>query len=285
MRLDYRRGFTLIELLVALILLIIVGGGLFQLLITVQRVSGKQTEVSNMQGNLRAGMQLIQSELAEVSTNATATPPSSDIELMNDTTFRYRAMRGIGEACDAQLNFIKIRQPTWSGRVPTASSDSLYVYVDNDSTKTVDDVWVPVGFTAATNSTCPDGVTAAWHLPLGGSGLTNAQVNGIWLPSPIRTWVLMEIGSVTDNGQLWLGIRQVESEPTLVPVVGPLAPGGLNFEYRKADGTTTTDVNLVKSILITMRGITDRTVSKGLGSALGTVTDSLQVRVELRNSK
>jgi prepilin-type N-terminal cleavage/methylation domain-containing protein len=284
MRLDPRRGFTLIELLVSLILLVIVGGGLYTTLITVQRVSRKQAEVSNMQGNLRAGMQLVQSELSEVTTNATA--PSSDIESMNATTFRYRAMRGIGEACEATTNSVKIRQPTWSGRVPTASSDSLYVYWDKDSTSTTDDVWVPQGFTAANSSTCPDGVTAAWHLPLGGSGLTATQVSQIFLPSPIRTWELMEIGSVTDNGQLWLGIRSISGgEAALVPVVGPLAANGLNFEYRDKDGNPTADVNLVKSILITMWGITDRTVSTGLGGTIGNVTDSLQVRVELRNSK
>jgi prepilin-type N-terminal cleavage/methylation domain-containing protein len=281
MRLDHRRGFTLIELLVSLILLVIVGGGIYEMLITVQRVSRKQAEVSNLQGNLRAGMQLIQSELSEVFSNANA--PSSDIESMSATAFRYRAMRGIGEACDAQTNFVKIRQPTWSGRVP-AASDSLYVYWDKDTTKTVDDQWIPVGFTAATPATCPDGVTVAWHLPLGGTGLAT-QAATIYPPIPIRTWEPMEIGSVTDNGQLWLGIRKVNTEATLVPVIGPLAANGLNFEYRDKDGNVTADVNYVKSILITMWGITDRTVSTGLGSALGNVRDSLQVRVELRNSK
>jgi prepilin-type N-terminal cleavage/methylation domain-containing protein len=283
MRLDPRRGFTLIELLVSLILLVIVGGGLYTTLITVQRVSRKQAEVSNMQGNLRAGMQLVQSELSEVSTNATA--PSSDIESMSATAIRYRAMRGIGEACETGLTSVKIRQPTWSGRAPTAATDSLYIFWDVDSTKTVDDIWLARGFTAANSSTCPDGVTASWTLPLGGLGLSSAQLLQIYLPSPIRTWEPMEIGSVTDNGQLWLGIRAVNTEATLVPVVGPLAANGLNLEYRDKDGNPTADVNLVKSILITMRGITDRTVSTGLGGTIGNVTDSLQVRVELRNSK
>jgi prepilin-type N-terminal cleavage/methylation domain-containing protein len=283
MRLDPRRGFTLIELLVALLLLVIVGGGIYEMLITVQRVSRKQAEVSNLQGNLRSGMQLIQSELSEVFSNAGGAG-SSDIESMSATAIRYRAMRGIGEVCDAQTSSIKIRQPTWSGRAPTAATDSLLVYWDKDTTKTSDDDWVPAGFTAATGSTCPDGVTAAWHLPLGGSGLAT-QAATIYPPIPIRTWEPMEIGSVTDNGQLWLGIRAVNSQATLVPVVGPLAANGLDLEYRDKDGFVTANVNNVKSIWITLRGITDRTVSTGLGSALNTIRDSLQVRVELRNSK
>ncbi len=284
MRPDTRRGFTLIELLVSLILLVIVGGGLYQMLITVQRVSRKQAEVSNMQGNLRAGMQLVQSELSEVFTNA-AGAGQSDIESMSDSAIRYRAMRGIGEACEATINSVKIQRGTWTGRALDNATDSLLVYWDKDTTKTVEDSLIPMGFTSQTPSTCPDGVTAALHLPLGGTGLNLLQVGSMYMPSPIRSWEWMEIGRVTDNGQLWLGIRKVRTEATLVPVVGPLAPNGLTFEYWKADGTPTTNVNLVKTILITMWAISDRTVSTGLGSALGTVRDSLQVRVELRNSK
>lgn len=281
MRQASRRGFTLIELLVALILLVIVGGGLYQVLLTVQRVSGKQAAVSNLHGNLRTGIQLIQSELAEVSTNSVA--PSSDIESMSATAFRYRAMRGIGEVCEApSVSTVKIRQLTWGGRQLTPGTDSLYIYLDKDTTKTSDDEWLPESFSGVASSTCPDG-GAAWTLTLG-TNLNATQFGQLWTPSPIRTWEPMEIGSVTDNGQLWLGMRKVMSENTLVPVVGPLDAGGLDMRYYDA-GSQTANVNLVKTIWITLRGITDRTVNTGVGSALGTVKDTLQVRVELRNSK
>lgn len=283
MRPDARRGFTLIELLVSLILLVIVGGGLYQLLLTVQRVSGKQTEVSNLQGNLRTGVQLIQSELSEVTTNAGG-GGSSDIESMSATAFRYRGMRAIGEACAVTLSTIKVRQTTWNGRAPTAATDSLYVYIDVDSTLTTDDVWFPESITGVASSTCPDGITASWTLTLG-TNLTTTQVNQIYTPSPVRTWEPMEIGSVTDNGQLWLGIRKVRSENTLIPLVGPLDAGGLDMKYYDAAQAITANVNLVKSIWITLRGATDRRVNTGVGSTTGTVIDSLQVRVELRNSK
>jgi len=283
MRPDPRRGFTLIELLVALVLLVIVGGGLFQTLLTVQRVSAKQAEVSNLHGNLRAGMQLIQSELSEIFTDAAG---QSDIESMSSTAIRYRAMRGIGEACGATTSSLKIVRGSWRGRTPDATTDSLLVYWDKDSTKTTDDVMIKMDMASATSSICPDGVTPAWHVPFGGSSLSIApQLLTMYFPSPIRTWEPMEIGSVTDNGQLWLGIRRVRTQGTLVPVVGPLAPGGLAIEYFQANGNTTTDVNLVKSIRITMLGITDRSVSTDLGSTKNTITDTLQVRVELRNSK
>jgi prepilin-type N-terminal cleavage/methylation domain-containing protein len=288
MRLDPRRGFTLIELLVSLILLVIVGGGLYQMLVTVQRVSRKQSEVSNLQGNLRAGMQLIQSELSEVFSNA-AGAGQSDIEAMSATAITYRAMRGIGEACEVPtLTSVKVQDSTWRGRIPTPSSDSLLVYWDRDSTKTSDDSLVKAGFTGRTPSTCPDG-TAAWSLPLGGVGLPS--LTGIYVPLPVRTWEQMQIGSVTDNGQLWLGIRSISGgQATLVPAVGPLAAGGLDFKYYNGASppAITANVNLVKSIKITLWGVTDRAVSTGVGQALGTVAsarDSLVMWVELRNSK
>ena len=157
------------------------------------------------------------------------------------------------------------------------------MYWDVDSTKTSDDSLIKMGFTGPASSTCPNG-DAAWTLTLG-TALTAGQVATMWFPNPIRTWEPMEIGSVTDNGQLWLGIRKVRSENTLIPVVGPLDAGGLALEYRDAGGNVTADVNQVKSIWITLRGITDRRVTSGVGSAITAITDTLQVRVELRNSK
>src|SRR6185436_8061648 len=108
-----RRGFTLVELLVSMIMLLIVGGAFYQLLLTVQRVSTKQTEVSALRGNLRAGMQLIQSELGEVFTNAAAA--TTDIVSMSPTAFQYRAMRGVGETCDITTSHIKAKRALWNG--------------------------------------------------------------------------------------------------------------------------------------------------------------------------
>ena len=276
-----RRGFTLIELLVALILLIIVGGALYELLITVQRVSRRQTEVSSMQGNLRSGMQLVQSELQEIATNATASPATSDITAMTSTLLTYNAMRGVGETCEVSATLVKVRKSSYAGRDPIATRDALRLYTDADTTQVADDSWPPYAISGVNGAAaCPDG-NAAWGLTVVG-----VPVASVWVPGPVRTYEIMQIGLVNDAGQDWLGIRSISgAEATLVPVVGPLTPTGLQFDYFAADGSAAATASDVKAIRVTLRGITDRTVSTGLGSALGNPTDSLKFQVQLRNSR
>jgi hypothetical protein len=141
-----------------------------------------------------------------------------------------------------------------------------------------------VDITAAPNaSNCPDGLTAAMTLIV---DLTANQRDSTYVPSLVRSYEVMEIGSVTDAGQLWLGMRSVSAgEGTLVPVIGPLAANGLNFTYQDASGNTTAVTSAVKVVRITLVGVTDRRVNTGVGSALGTVVDTLQFRVQLRNSR
>lgn len=279
-----RRGFTLVELLVALIMLVVVGGALYRLLITVQRVSGRQTEVSNLQGNLRAGMQLVQSELSEVFTNAGA--GTSDIlGTLSSTAIRYRAMRGLGETCEITTSYVKVRTDNFNGRLPTAGTSRLFFLWDRDSTKVTDDQWLDLPITAVSSSTCPDGITPATTLSV---TLTADQRDSTYVPSVVRTWEEMEIGQVTDGGQRWLGIRSVTAgETALVPVIGPLeaSGNGVNFTYLGDNNWIAATPSTVKSIVVTLRGVTDRRVNTGVGSAQGTVSDSLQFRIQLRNSQ
>ena len=284
MHLDRRRGFTLIELLVALILLIIVGGGLYQVLITVQRVSLKQTEVSNLHGNLRAGMQLIQSELQEIATNngAGALSTDTDITAMTQTLLTYNAMRGVGETCEVpSTTAVKVRKSSYAGRAPIANRDALRLYTDADTAQVADDTWPPYPILQVDGDVCPDG-EAAWALTIA----TIPVLANVSVPGPIRTYETMQIGLVNDAGQDWLGIRSISgAEAALVPVVGPLTSTGLRFDYFAGDGSAAVLTSDVKAIRITLRGITDRTVSTGLGSALGNPSDSLKFQVQLRNSR
>jgi prepilin-type N-terminal cleavage/methylation domain-containing protein len=276
-----RRGFTLIELLVSLIMLVIVGGALYKLLVTVQRVSGRQTEVSNLQGNLRAGVQFVQSELGELASNAAGA--SSDIVSMSATNLRYKAMRGLGETCEITATGVKVQRGTYSGAVPIAGRDRLWFLWDHDSTLVADDTWHDLAITDVAASTCPDGTTPSMTLSV---TLTAHQVDSTYAPSPVRTWEEMEIGPVTVGGQLWLGVRSIShNQDDLLPLAGPLAAGGLAFEYREADGSVTANPNWVKIIRVTLIGATDRQVHKGVGGAMEIEMDTLQVRIQLRNSR
>lgn len=281
-----RHGFTLIELLVALIMLVVVAGAMYNLLITVQRVTRRQTEVSNMQGNLRGGMQLVQSELQELATYSTL--GTSDINSMSSTLLNYNALRGLGETCGATPTQVKIRQSSYTGvRDPSTTTEQLLLYVDNDSTLTTDDVWVQLPVTGVAAGTCTTGAaTPSWDLAVAVPYTASQIASLIPVPGPIRTVERMEIGKVTNSGNDWLGIRSVTAgEAGLIPVIGPLTTNGLSFAYLDGADATTSVASAVKTIVITLRGITAAQVNTGTTSALGNPTDSLVIRVQLRNSR
>jgi hypothetical protein len=239
--------------------------------------------MSQTEGAVRAGIQLIQTELSEIAVN----PLSSDIVTATATAVRYHAMRGLGEACEISTTNVEIKQSTYHGlRTPTGGRDQVLLFLDGDTTRTSDDHWHRVGFTGGGNvaGTCPDG-SASWVLTFS-TALTTLQRDSVWVVSPVRTSEEMEIGSVSDGGATWLGIRSVSGgEGALIPVVGPTS--GLAFSYGASDGTesTTPVVTAVRNIRITLTGISERAVTTGVGSTVGSPTEALQIIVNLRNSR
>src|ERR1051325_10620588 len=249
MEAEQRRGFTLVELMVALLLLVIVGGGIYSLLITMQRVNRRQTEVSGMQGALRTGLQLVQSELQEVAPNSST--GVSDIVAMSGSSITYRAMRGMGETCSVATTAVKVRQSSYNGlRTPASPREGLLLYVDGDTTKPSDDSWFKTDNPTITSSTCPDG-TPAWSFSV---TLTAAQVSATTVPGPVRTFEQMQIGRITDAGQDWLGIRSISNgDAALIPVVGPITSNGIGFSYFDLLGAATAVPTSVRAIVITDR--------------------------------
>ena len=290
-----RRGFTLIELLFSLFMMVLVAGGIYSLMVTVYRVTRTHTEISKVQGSLRAGMELTKSELQEIYTDAAT--GASDIINGTATAITYDAMRGIGETCGITPGggAVQVRQSSYSGRIPDDGRDILWLFQDRDTLVSTDDVWLPKPITGVTPGTCtilpPD---PSWDLAvpsLVAADLLGDPVGGldplVHAPGPIRTAETMEMGLVTDAGEDWLGIRSVSGlEAALTPVMGPLETGGVDFQYLNgAEAPAGAPWSAVKSIVLKLRGISPELVNTGLGSALATKTDSVVVRVHLRNSR
>ena len=285
-----RRGFTLIELLLSLFMMVIVAAGLYSLMVTVYRVTRKQTEVSNLQGNLRAGMQLVQSELQELYVDAPV--GESDLNAFSATAIDYDGMRGIGETCGVSAGLVKIRQATYSGREPKLTRDRLLLFQDRDTVSSTDDAWVEAPITGVGSGTCSVGVAdASWDLTVPGLTASDLVDGGgnplVFTPGPARTTEQMEMGLVTDGGQDWLGIRSISSgtEAALIPVIGPLVGGGVQFKFYDGANAETAVATAVKQIRVTLWGITAQSVNTGMGSAVGSQRDSMVIRVQLRNSR
>jgi hypothetical protein len=189
-------------------------------------------------------------------------------------------MRGIGETCELSTSEVKLRKGTYGGlRPPTQGRDDLWLFLDDDSTRTTDDRWIALDLGGVSASSCPDGADA-WSL---GISLAPEDLARAWVPGPIRTFEEMEIGQVQEDGQEWLGIRSSGfGEEALVPVTGPVAWNGVRLRYFDQADADTGNPLAVTSIVVTLRGVAERAAGIGNGGII-TSTDSLTLRIRLRN--
>jgi len=279
-----RRGFTLAEIMIAMTLMLIVSGAAFKLLVTTQRLSRSQAEQASLQSNVRMGSLVVLNDLRELNTVVAGAADKNDILTIAANDITYRAMRGIGFICQAPTaTQIRITRSGFSGfRDPQAGRDGFYVFVDGDPDTEADDTWLPVAIADVSTATaCPGAL---------GAGITLTTPNtaglvGIPVGTPIRIYEVMELKLHQADGKSWLGARSISAGEAIQPVLGPLVDGnGFQLEYLDAAGAITADRKAIKSIRITIRGISDGAVTPGVEGSPTYVQDSLVTQVALRNS-
>jgi prepilin-type N-terminal cleavage/methylation domain-containing protein len=278
-----RRGFTLVEIMIAMTLMLIVSGAAFKLLVTTQRLSRSQAERASLQSNVRMGSLVVLNDLRELSTFVGGAADRNDILDAQVSDITYRAMRGMGFICQASTaTQIRVARSSFSGfRDPVAGRDGLYVFIDGDPDTEADDTWLPVAITGvATGTACPGA--------LGDITLTTPNTAGLVCLSvgtPIRVYEVMELKLHQADGKSWLGARSISAGEAIQPVLGPLVDGnGFQMEYLDAAGAITANLTAIKSIRITIRGISDGAVNPGVEGSPTYVQDSLVTQVALRNS-
>ena len=278
-----RRGFTLVEVMVAITLMVIVSGSVYKLLITTQRLSRTQTERANLQSNVRMGSLVVLSDLRELGTVTGGAADMNDILTIAADDITYRAMRGMGFICQAPTaTQIRITRNGFSGyRDPQPGRDGLYVFIDGDPDSETDDAWLPVAITdVSTGTACPGTLGAGITL----TTANTAALVGLSTGTPVRVYEVMELKLHQSDGKSWLGARSISAGEAIQPVLGPLADGnGFQLEYLGANGAATADRTAIKSIRITIRGISDGAVNAGVEGSLTHVQDSLVTQVTLRN--
>ncbi len=278
-----RRGFTLVEILIAMIIMLMVTGSVYKLLISTQRLSRAQAERVNLQSNVRTASLVVPSELREMTTVVGGSIAQNDILEKDPDRIVYRAMRSVGFVCSTPTTSqIRIARSTYSGyRDPVGDRDSLYVFIEN--AKPSLDRWLPLRISNVTTSSA---------CAAGGNAITltidpvHADLLLVPIGAPVRIYEVMELKVHSSDGQFWLGARSVSGLAAIQPVLGPLANAeGLLFEYLDANSASTADKKAVKSIRVTVRGVSDRAInSGGVGGALGLVQEQLVTEVALRNA-
>ena len=277
-----RRGFTLVEVLIALVIMGIVTGAIFRLLNTSQRLSLAQAEQVSLQSNVRTGSLVVPNELRELNTWLAGTADRNDITVADPDLITYRAMRGLGFVCQAPgagATELRLAGSSWTGlRAPDAARDDLYVFFDDDPNDEGDDRWIQVDVTAAAAEADACGADAGYRL-------TAAAIPDVPVNTPVRLFELMELSLYADDGEWWLGARAVSAgEIDPQPMLGPLTGDGFALEYLDSNGNATADLTAIKSIRLTVRGLTEDQVRAGGSGAMGHPEEELVTQVLLRNS-
>jgi prepilin-type N-terminal cleavage/methylation domain-containing protein len=281
-----RHGFTLIELMIALVLLGIVGGVTYQMLINTQRLSMAQAERMGLQSAVRTGALVVPAELREVGINAAG---ASDLVHIATDSITYNAMRGLGFTCSVTATEIRLINsfalPFNSLRGVSAGRDAMLIYVDNDPTTVSDDQWIEAPVNAVATSTC--GGTAAIAITtddITGS-ISSGTLDAVIVGGPVRTFEVMRLKLYSVDGQNWLGAQSISAGEAVQPALGPLTANGFALAYFDVNGNATTNVADVRSMMVTLRGVTERPIASGGNIGGNTyVQDSLVARVMLRNA-
>jgi prepilin-type N-terminal cleavage/methylation domain-containing protein len=277
------RGFTLVEVMMAIVVMLVVTGAIYKLLTTTQRLTRAQAARVDLQSNERTAAFVVPNELRELNTVIGGTVAQNDIIDPQPSSIQYRAMRGIGYVCQATSTELRLFRGSWSGyRDPGTPRDAAYVFVQTDPTVGSDGTWVPETITAvSTANTCPGGVAAITLT------ITPALATVPVVRTPVRTYEIMLLGLYVSDGKSWLGARSVSAgEAAFQPLLGPLqdATGFTLKYYDNANAETTVKEN-VRSIRLTVKGITsDRVSTSGGSSVIGYVQDSVVSQVTLRNA-
>jgi prepilin-type N-terminal cleavage/methylation domain-containing protein len=308
MTMTSRRGFTLVELIITLVLMLMVAGVTYGLLVNNQRVSRAQTSQVSLQDNVRSGALILGNELRELgydevtvaSAASVAQVPglipgnNSDLIAIGPDSIRYRAMRALGFTCslDPANGDIVVRNASLQQQRAPTVTDRLMLYVENDPKTSNDDVWLHANITQPpVAQNCPDGTAGtrfrvAFDAALAGIvlGPTHTLVGG-----PVRIYEVMLLRSYALSGQTWLGMRSISANSAIQPVLGPLsgtaaADSGLALVYRDVNNNQTAVANNVRTIDVTLKGITDAPVRTKNAHYATVDSLSLSTRVALRNA-
>lgn len=275
-------GFTLIELMVSLVVAAVVLGAAYRLLTGNQRFYRAQSQITDVQSNLRAGALVLTGELRELSA------AEGDIISMASNQIEMRAARGFGITCKAPnvgANQIVLKNAYLYGYRPIdASRSGVFIYRDGDSLKATDDRWLTATVTAVSSENCTDG-SAGTRLTLSVTG-GGTTLDSVFIGAPVRIWERVKYELYSELGGSWLGVSTMEggAYTAVSPVIGPLRNSdGLVLNYFDANLNTTGTTTAVASVRVTLRGQSLQAINVA-GRQQGPYQDSVRVRVLLRNN-
>ena len=280
-------GFTLVELTIVVVISTIALIAIYQTLITQERTYRYQSAAIDAQGSTRVGLQVLASELREISASAgdNANMGGGDLLVAADDSVRFRAFRKVGISC--AIDTLLGRVDVWVPGTAFAAGDSLMIFQEGDTATDQDDAWA-VGVPLSGVGVALNGVLCAdeWdQYPLQAlQSLDPAILGFMERGALVRSYSTLTYGAYRWEDDWVLGRRNPDGE--VIPLVGPLLSpdeGGLAFRYFDRNdtdlGTPSTDADRasVSRIEITVRALSR-------GGLEQNYVDSLSTNVYLRGN-
>jgi prepilin-type N-terminal cleavage/methylation domain-containing protein len=278
-----RRGFTLIEMVLCLVITLVVTGAVYRVLLATQRLARAQADQLSLQSSVRGASLALVNELRELAGVEGGSAAENDIMRIAPNAITYRAMRGFGFACQPPSGTqIRLGRRGFSGyRDPQAGRDSVYVYVSPREAQSGGDTgWVALAITnVSLTAPCPGTGEPGISLTL--QGVTS--LGGFAAGTPVRIYEIVELALYRSDGKSWLGTRSVSTSEAIQPLFGPLTPSdGFRLDYLDATGMPTAALSAIKSIRITVRGLSEGTMWPGIDGE--PANEELITQVAMRNA-
>ena len=261
-----RGGFTLEELMFVVVIGALVLGAIYQMMLSSQRALTIQTAQIQGQQTVRAGIDILFSELRELSGS------EGDILTMESDRIEIRAMRAFGLVCGVNVS----GSPVLVRKIGSffESGDSIMVFADNNPAIASDDTILSgVISSIDTTATC-SGADTAQSLAVPALAAAALATDTVRIGAPVRGFTVYSYGLDMLDGRPYLARRSVNGTD---PLVGPLSANGVSFIYMDSFGNVTTTPTAVSRIEVTVRSQSNVSGQRGL------IADSLSIAIFLRN--
>lgn len=224
------QGFSLTELLVVSLVGSIVLGAVYQTMTTQTRANRQQMAVITTQQSARTGIDVLMSELREVSAR------NGDIHAATGTSIRFRALQKVGIVCDKDYANNNRMDVAYQGTA--FGQDSVLIFADNNAASGTDDAWTVQWVGSTDNSsTCTYPGMNTERLHFGSAVLAGVQTGALVRSFRIVEYQLIDAatGARLQRTDVMAG-NSVDIAESLATV----ANQGLRLRYFNGAGTEIT---------------------------------------------